>query len=147
VLPQPLPQAIIRTLLVDCQQLLDLDPSCMHAYVWATQVQPLQGCQGAALESLPCCAAWGCSASELRAHLLLPWLAHVPSHFPLLPGILLQLVLYARWPLDGKRVAALFAEGTRRSKEAKCECAAPLASSTGFVLPVKQLWMRHGLCG
>ncbi|KAL4448641.1 hypothetical protein ABPG75_005860 [Micractinium tetrahymenae] len=31
-------QAIVRTLLMDCQQLLDLDPQCMHAYVWAAQL-------------------------------------------------------------------------------------------------------------
>lgn len=34
----PSMQAVIRTLLLDCQQLLDLDPACTHAYVWAVQV-------------------------------------------------------------------------------------------------------------
>lgn len=31
-------QAIVRTLLMDCQQLLELDSHCMHAYVWAAQL-------------------------------------------------------------------------------------------------------------
>lgn len=61
-------QAILRSLLLDCQQLLDLDPSCMHAYVWAA-----------------------------------------------------QLVLYAKWPLDPARVAALLREGGQRAKAARCE--------------------------
>lgn len=71
--PHPAVQAIVRTLLLDCQQLLELDPGCAHAYVWAA-----------------------------------------------------QLVLYARWPLDQRRVVALFEEGTRRCKAAKCERAGGL---------------------
>lgn len=31
-------QAVLRTLLLDCQQLLELDPGCTHAYVWAAQL-------------------------------------------------------------------------------------------------------------
>ena len=56
-------------LLLDCQQLLDLDPQCMHSYVWAA-----------------------------------------------------QLLLYARWPLDARRVRGLFEEGLRRGRQAQCEC-------------------------
>ncbi|EFN56291.1 hypothetical protein CHLNCDRAFT_144678 [Chlorella variabilis] len=53
-LPGPGFQAIIRTLLLDCQQLLDLDPACMHAYVWAAQLAlqarwPLEPARMAAL--------------------------------------------------------------------------------------------------
>lgn len=54
---------------------------------------------------------------------------------PLLqPPPLPQLVLYARWPLDGRRVAALFEEGTRRSKEAKCECVVCVCGAGGWVV-------------
>ena len=31
-------QAVVRTLLLDCQQLLAADPACMHTYVWAAEL-------------------------------------------------------------------------------------------------------------
>lgn len=42
----PSMQAVVRTLLLDSQQLLDLDPACTHAYVWAAQVWVWAGVVG-----------------------------------------------------------------------------------------------------
>ena len=76
-------QPIVRTLLLDCQQLLAADPACMHTFVWAA-----------------------------------------------------ELLLYALWPVELERQAALFQEGLRRSGEAKCECRG------GALLPLPLLLPR-----
>lgn len=67
----------------------------------------------------PCCAPHRAALAGCGKPHPVPRNRTHSTIMPLPP--LLQLVLYARWPLDGRRVAALFAEGTRRSKEAKCE--------------------------
>lgn len=71
--------------------------------------------------SMPCCAGRCrgacCEARALGCGTACAMICGSSAATATLP----QLVLYARWPLDGRRVTALFEEGARRSKEAKCE--------------------------